>query len=75
MKLVDLKSISEMETIDGKFTQDCFHQLTEWVKERDEIQFAIDQLEKGNRSWKLRKREDGLIALFVSTVEFDTKAN
>jgi len=42
----------------------CLKQLTVWVKDRREIQFAIDQLNAHRAPWQL-KRDGACVAVFV----------
>jgi len=42
----------------------CLKQLTVWVEDRDEIQFAIDQLDAYRAPWQL-KEDAGRLAVFV----------
>lgn len=42
----------------------CRYQLTDWVDERSEIQFAINQLDKHSGPWLL-KSCSGKVAIFV----------
>jgi hypothetical protein len=42
----------------------CHYQLTDWVDGKDEIQFAIDQLDKHHAPWLL-KSSSGKVAVFV----------
>ncbi len=42
----------------------CHKQLTMWVKDQHEIQFAIDQLDRHNAPWLLKKSL-GRVAVFV----------
>ncbi len=42
----------------------CLKQLTVWVRGREQIQFAIDQLDKHRAPWQL-KEDGGRVAIFV----------
>ena len=42
----------------------CHYQLTDWQDARQDIQFAIDQLDKHNAPWQLKKSL-GKVAVFV----------
>lgn len=44
----------------------CLKQLTVWVRERGELQFAIDQLDKYGASWALKEdRATGKFSVFI----------
>ncbi|MBI3320008.1 MAG: hypothetical protein HYZ89_05425 [Candidatus Omnitrophica bacterium] len=44
----------------------CLKQLTVWVRERAELQFAIDQLNKYEAPWVLKRdRATGQFAVFI----------
>ena len=42
----------------------CLYRLTRWASTREEIEFAIRQLDKYHGPWML-KQELGLVAVFV----------
>lgn len=44
----------------------CLKQLTVWVRERSELQFATDQLDKYGAPWALKQdRATGQFAVFI----------
>ena len=43
----------------------CLKQLTVWADRRDEIQFAMDQLDTYHAPWLLKQGPHGLVAVFI----------
>ena len=43
----------------------CLKQLTVWVESREEIEFAIRQLDRHHGAWMLKRNADGKVAVFV----------
>jgi hypothetical protein len=55
-------------TVDRSRTRapSCLKQLTVWVKDFSELQFAIDQLDKYGAPWALKEdRATGKFAVFI----------
>lgn len=67
MRLKDLKDIKRLKLIEGSVAEASTlpYQLTHFC-ERDDIQFAIDQMNKYPAAWQLRKRNDDKFAIFIN---------
>jgi len=75
VKLRDLQNLDKMEVLDGSTTEMLPHQLTEFVIDRSEIEFAIDQLKKYGSRWQLRKNEKGDCAVFIVEQKSDRESD
>jgi hypothetical protein len=69
MRMTEQEILENSKIIDSAGHIKCTERLTEWVENRAEIQFAIDQLE--DRSWQLREKDLGYVALYVTPSEWD----
>jgi hypothetical protein len=51
----------------------CEHQLTVWDRNKTDIQAIVDQL--GERSYEIRRKRSGHIAVFVNNSEYQLQEN
>lgn len=68
MKLRTIKEISQMQIVGGNSEELLPYELTH-ASEIENIQFAIDQMNKYPKRWNLRKGKFNLVSIFTDYPE------